>query len=196
MHYIRLWIYLEYLLLVGLLIFAWLDVKLYFSACFIVTALIIFGKKKRKRIMEKMEQTAEQIGLKRIGLIKTKEMLEEVWYEVHVLPPKTALTSNGAEYRIIREFMKDIPKLYEYAHTHDKDVVYYGTSHDTFTKAWIKTWNSLGVVEHVEGKNADPLLRYSSWRKTIKRFYKDKRVRKPKKNEWKTIYTKIERKVA
>lgn len=191
MHYQRLWGYSEYVLLFLLAIVALIDTTAFFISYLAAFALIIFGRIKRKNIFTNMKRDADKIGLKRIGLIKVKETESEVWYEVHVLPPERPITSNG--YQIIKEFIKDIPRLYEYARSHDKDVIYYGTSHDTFTKAWLKDWGRLGVHDHADGKNADPLAPYSSWQQTMKRFYRGKIAKMPDKVEWRTTYTRIER---
>lgn len=166
----------------------------------ILILAMLVGYHCRNKIINDMGMKAKELGLTTIGLLKYKEAPDEVQYEVHVLVPKEPIATDQditgriakAKRKLVLGFIGDIPKLYSFAKEQDKDVIFFGTSHAVFRKAWIKKWQEYGI-ESKEGPCMDPWAAFSNtnWRRMIKKFY-GKNVSLPlPENEWKTLYTKI-----
>lgn len=200
MHYLRIWrdveiVFVAIIFLISLYYLFKEDLIGYGLLFLLSITFLTVGTLVRTLIIKKMVLRAKRMGLKRIGLLKYKEDEKTVQYEVHVLVPDKPLGNDieKVKHRILREFIHDISLLERFAKQHEKDVEFFGTSHKTFTEAWINTWRKRGIECKTNIKNMDPLAGSKrDWKKMIAKFYGRKiYMSYPPKTEWITTSTKV-----
>ncbi|CAI8944401.1 putative DUF4191 family protein [Brevibacillus sp. IT-7CA2] len=160
------------------------------SVLYVLTLYVIFwGLWKRKNIQRKWRNDSKRMGLKRIMVIPIQqEDKSEKHFELHIMHhPKEKIT----KVQLLREFIRDIETLYEYASQQRFDLVFIGTTHEIFRKAARKTVTKLGLEWQETDELHDPSAPQMSvrdWKNAIKKLYgRQLDVAHPIKEEWKTF---------
>lgn len=159
-----------------------------------VALLILFvGLYARKRIINKACNHAEGMGLARTLLMPIRETDTEIWFELHLVPPKKESTPT----KVLRELFRDHYVLLRYAQSFSKNVIYTGTTHDDLYKAIRSHLLRMGLelIEHPNLLDPSAPMSRWQWNNILRKFYsKNNSIRNQIKppNQWRTYVCRIQ----